>query len=69
MNWIIQAIISYNKKPSLQLIKLLENKINDIIVNIQYIETNYIAVSFEALCFVYGAIRQKKLLYKVNLMI
>jgi hypothetical protein len=65
MNWIIQAIISYNKKPSFQLIKLLENKINNIIVNIQHIETNYIAVSFEALCFVYGAIRQKKLLYKI----
>lgn len=65
MNWIIQAIISYNKRPSNQLIKLLENKINNIIANIQNIETNYIAVSFEALCFVYGTTRQKKILHKI----
>jgi hypothetical protein len=49
MNWIIQAIISFNKKPSNQLIIILENKIKDIIKNKKLIETNYLAVAFEAL--------------------
>jgi len=31
MNWIIQAIVSFHKKPSLELILLLEDKVNEII--------------------------------------
>ena len=34
-------------------------------INIQNIETNYIAVSFEALCFVYRATNKKKILNKI----
>jgi hypothetical protein len=56
MNWVIQAIISYNKVPSSNLIIILERKIRNMIDNIKLVETNYLAVSFEALCFVYRAI-------------
>ena len=52
MNWVIQSMISCNKKPSNKLIIILENKIDDILKNKKNIETNYIAVAFEALCFV-----------------
>jgi len=62
MNWIIQAIISFNKKPSNQLIIILENKIKDIIKNKKLIETNYLAVAFEALCFIYQSNRKVSLL-------
>ena len=60
MNWIIQAIISVHKKPSKQLIQILEDKIEIIIMNIKNVETNYIAVAFESLCFVYSAISTNK---------
>ncbi len=53
MNWVIQAIISGNKKPSDELIFILESKINNILTNKKMFETNFIAVAFEALCFVY----------------
>lgn len=57
MNWVIQAIISFNMQPSSKLINILEKKIeNEIFLNITALETNYIAVSFEALCFVYKSI-------------
>ncbi len=59
MNWTIQAIISSNKKPSINLIKLLIDKINKQGFNI---ETNYLAVSFEALGFLYNSINDNKLL-------
>jgi hypothetical protein len=55
MNWVIQAIISYNKVPSSNLINILERKILNIIDNIKLVETNELAVSFEALSFVYSA--------------
>jgi hypothetical protein len=55
MNWVIQAIISYNKVPSSKLINILESKILNMIHNIKSIETNYLAVSFEAISFVYRA--------------
>jgi len=53
MNWIIQTIISFNDKPSDTLISFLIKKINDMINNIKDYETNYLAVAFEVLCFVY----------------
>lgn len=65
MNWIIQAIISYNKKPANYLISILEDKINILIQNIGRIETNYIAVSFEALCFVYKSTKRQRVLNKI----
>jgi hypothetical protein len=55
MNWVIQAIISYNKVPSSNLINILERKILNMIQNIKLVETNELAVSFEALSFVYRA--------------
>ena len=55
MNWVIQAIISYNKVPSSNLINILERKILNMIDNIKSVETNELAVSFEALSFVYSA--------------
>ena len=60
MNWIIQAIISYNKIPSSKLIIILERKINELLI--KTIETNYLAVSFEALCFIYQSNRKVSLL-------
>jgi len=60
MNWIIQAIISIQKKPSKQLIYILEDKIQTIIMNIKNTETNYIAVAFESLCFVSCSISTNK---------
>lgn len=54
MNWIIQSIISFNKKPSNGLISILEKKIGNILKKKKQIETNYLAVAFEALCFTYA---------------
>lgn len=65
MNWIIQAIISYNKKPANYLIAILEDKINILIQNIGRIETNYIAVSFEALCIIYKYTNRQRILNKI----
>jgi hypothetical protein len=65
MNWIIQATISYNNKLANYLIAILEDKINILIKNIGRIETNYIAVSFEALCFVYRSTKRQKILHKI----
>lgn len=62
MNWIIQSIISFNKKPSNKLIFILEKKIDDILKNKKNIETNYIAVAFEALCFIYARHMKMKIL-------
>ena len=55
MNWIIQALISFNKIISSELILIFKTKINTILKNIKEIETNYIAVAFEGLCFVQKA--------------
>lgn len=55
MNWIIQALISFNKIISSELILIFKTKINTILKNIKEIETNYIAVAFEGLCYVQKA--------------
>jgi hypothetical protein len=65
MNWVIQSIISYNKIPSNKLIFILENTIDDILLHKKNIETNFIAVAFEALCFVYGSNNKITLLQKI----
>jgi len=69
MNWIIQAIISFNMIPSPELISILEKKIeNEIFVGINTLETNYIAVAFEALCFVYNVYKSNgelSIMYKI----
>jgi hypothetical protein len=65
MNWIIQSIISFNKTPSNKLIFILEKKIDDILKNKKYIETNYLAVAFEALCFIYARHMKITLLNKL----
>lgn len=65
MNWVIQSIISFNKKPSNKLIFILENKIDDILKNKKNIETNFIAVAFEALCFTYKRHMKITLLNKI----
>jgi len=54
MNWIIQAIVTFHKKPSQLLINIVEKKIKDTILSQKNrMETNYIAVAFESLCFAY----------------
>jgi len=55
MNWIIQALISFNKRVSPELIIIFKTKINSILQNIKDIETNYIAVAFEGLCYIHKA--------------
>jgi hypothetical protein len=55
MNWIIQALISFNKIISPELIIIFKTKINTILKNIKEIETNYIAVAFEGLCYIHKA--------------
>lgn len=55
MNWIIQALISFNKIVSPKLIIIFKTKINSILKNIKLIETNYIAVAFEGLCYIHKA--------------
>jgi hypothetical protein len=65
MNWIIQTIISFNKKPSTILIDILINKINEIFNKKNYVETNFLAVAFEALCFVYKTENNEKVIYKI----
>ena len=53
MNWIIQVIIAYDKIPSQKLITILYYKIKNILLKKELTETNFIAVAFEALCFVF----------------
>lgn len=65
MNWTIQTIISYKQKPTNNLILILVKKIDDIFKNIKQIETNYIAVAFEALCFVYKSNNKITILNKI----
>lgn len=65
MNWVIQSIVSYNKIPSNKLVFILENTIDDILLHKKNIETNFIAVAFEALCFVYGSNNKITLLQKI----
>lgn len=65
MNWIIQALISFHKKPSSELVSILENKITNILINKNRMETNFLAVAFEALCFLYGSIGKLTLLNKI----
>jgi hypothetical protein len=65
MNWVIQSLISFNKNPSNKLIAILENKIDNILRNKKNIETNYIAVAFEAVCFIYKRNAKLTLLNKI----
>lgn len=65
MNWVIQAIISNNKIPSKKLIFILENKVDEILKNKKNIETNFISVAFEALCFAYKSCMNNLLLHKI----
>jgi hypothetical protein len=60
MNWVIQALISFNKIVSPQLIIIFKTKINNILQNIKDIETNYIAVAFEGLCYIHKANQSKE---------
>ena len=53
MNWIIQVIVAYDKIPSQKLITILYYKIKNILLKKELTETNFIAVAFEALCFVF----------------
>lgn len=75
MNWTIQAIYSFNKKPSIKLIEILEKKIDELINNIDNIETNYLAVSFEALSYIYSSINnsnkklEKRILDKIFILL
>lgn len=68
MNWIIQTIVSFHKKPSRDLIIILENKTAELLQNKNNTETNYLAVAFEALCYVYsttGKLNTLKLIFKL----
>ena len=60
MNWIIQALISFNKIISPELIITFKTKVNSILQNIKDIETNYIAVAFEGLCYIHKAYPSKE---------
>lgn len=51
MNWVIQAIISTKTPLSQELVDILQIKISKLLHTNS--ETNYFAVAFEALCFVY----------------
>ena len=65
MNWVIQAIISYNKIPPNKLITILISKVDNILRNKKTIETNFIAVAFEASCFIYKIHMKITLLNKI----
>ena len=53
INWIIQVYASYEKVISKKLFDIFLQKIDQIVSNITEFETNYIAVAFEAFCFIY----------------
>lgn len=53
MNHVIQAIVSLNIKPSNIQINIFLQKLNIYLDQIENVETNYLAVAFEALCFLY----------------
>ncbi len=67
MNWVIQAIISFDKKPAHRLVVMLEGKVDELINSKHHTETNYIAVAFEACCFVYKSnpVRKTEILLKM----
>jgi hypothetical protein len=67
MNWTIQTIISFNIKPSNDLSIILENTIDNMLKNKnkQSPETNFYAVAFESLCFLYRSLGKKSLLDKI----
>ena len=65
MNFIIHTLVSFNKKPSNKLISILEKKIDEILLNIKNTETNFIAVAFESLCFVYKIFNKKTISNKI----
>lgn len=65
MNWVVQEIISCKKKPSNELITILEDKITGILLNKKSTETNYLAVAFESLCFAYKSKNKPSLLDKL----
>lgn len=66
MNWIIQSKVVYNQTISNNLIEILIQKINEIMSNKKNEETNFIAVAFEALCFVYKSSVEEKKNYKLK---
>ena len=53
INWIIQVYASYEKVISNELFYIFLQKIEEIVSKITEFETNYIAVAFEAFCFIY----------------
>lgn len=55
MNWVIQALIKLKKVLKRELVVILIRKINNTILkDVDDVETNFIAVAFEALCFIYS---------------
>jgi AMMECR1 domain-containing protein len=65
MNWVIQAIMSNHKRPSKNLLLMLEEAVDHILQNKTQVETNFLAVAFEALCFAYKSDMDPVLLHKV----
>ena len=53
MNWVIQAYYAATAIIPQQLVNMLVEKVKKTILLKSNIETNYLAVAFEALCFVY----------------
>jgi len=59
-NWTIQAhYFLYNKIPS-PLLDLFEIKINEVILKIKQQETNYLAVTLEAICYIFKYTNKEK---------
>lgn len=59
MNWIIQAIISFDELPPPGLVEIFIQKIDNLLQE-KSVETNYLAVAFEGLCFSYKPMKQNK---------
>lgn len=65
MNWVTQALLENGKIPSIREQRFLEEKIREIIENKEKMETNYLAVSFEALCYLFKRNENNNLLIEL----
>ena len=68
MNWTIQALHSFDDVLTVQMRNILEEKVKEMLPDIKTVETNYIAVAFEALCFTFVMTRSatvKNLIFRL----
>lgn len=67
INWVIQVLYAYNRHPTQEMILIVQQKVKSIL-STPNIETNYLAVSFEALCYLYNIVKDLNILKYIFLL-